>query len=154
MAYGSLQTDVALSSFTATGIPVTIVATRSTDKFGWTIGGGIESMFAANWTAKIEFLYMDLGSISNSVVLPAAAGFPLGANVTSRVTDSVIRGGINYHFSAGPGAVCFALCRRRETNRQRGARDMAVLVVALRAFDRLREASLASTRFVQRLSQE
>jgi outer membrane immunogenic protein len=99
LAYGSLQTDVALSSFTATGIPVTIGATRSTDKFGWTIGGGIESMFAANWTAKLEFLYMDLGSISNSVVLPVAAGFPLGANVTSRVTDSVIRGGINYKFS-------------------------------------------------------
>ena len=31
------------------------------------------------------------------------AGFPLGANVTSRVTDSIIRGGISYHFSAGPG---------------------------------------------------
>ena len=99
LAYGSLQTDVALSTFTATGIPVTIVATRSSDKFGWTIGGGIESMFAANWSAKIEYLYMDLGSISNSVVLPIAAGFPLGANVTSRVTDSIIRGGINYKFS-------------------------------------------------------
>ena len=99
LAYGSLQTEVALSAFTATGIPVTIGASRSTDKFGWTIGGGIETMFAANWSAKIEYLYMDLGSISNSVVLPAASGFPLGANVTSRVTDSIIRGGINYKFS-------------------------------------------------------
>ena len=99
LAYGTLQTDVALSSFTATGIPFTFGATRSSEKFGWTIGGGIESMFAANWTAKLEFLYMDLGSISNSVVLPTAAGFPLGANVTSRVTDSIIRGGINYKFS-------------------------------------------------------
>ena len=103
LAYGSLQTDLALSTSTATGIPVTIGATRSTDKVGWTIGGGIETMFASNWSAKIEYLYVDLGSISNSVVLPTAAGFPLGANVTSRVTDSIIRGGISYHFSAGPG---------------------------------------------------
>ena len=58
----------------------------------------MKTMFAANWTAKLEFLYMDLGSISNSVVLPTAAGFPLGANVTSRVTDSIIRGGINSNF--------------------------------------------------------
>jgi outer membrane immunogenic protein len=103
LAYGSLQTDVALSGFTANGVPVTIVGSRSTDKFGWTVGGGIEAMFGTNWSGKIEYLYMDLGSTSNSVVLPTAAGFPLGANVTSRVTDSIIRAGINYHFSAGPG---------------------------------------------------
>ena len=102
LAYGSLQTDLALSTSTATGIPVTIGATKSTEKVGWTIGGGIETMFAGNWSAKIEYLYMDLGSVSNSVLLPTAAGFPLGANVTSRVTDSIIRGGINYRFSSGP----------------------------------------------------
>jgi len=103
LAYGSVQTEVGLSGFTATGIPVTAVASRSSEKFGWTIGAGIEAMFAGNWSAKIEYLYMDLGSISNSVVLPTAAGFPLGANVTSRVTDSIIRAGINYHFAARPG---------------------------------------------------
>ena len=102
LAYGSLQTDLALSTSTATGIPVTIGATKSTEKVGWTIGGGIETMFASNWSAKIEYLYMDLGSVNNSVLLPTAAGFPLGANVTSRVTDSIIRGGINYRFSSGP----------------------------------------------------
>jgi len=105
LAYGSVQTDVGLSGFTANGTPVTIVGSRSSDKLGWTVGGGIEAMFAGNWSAKLEYLYMDLGSISNSVVLPTAAGFPLGANVTSRVTDSIIRAGINYHFSAGPGPV-------------------------------------------------
>src|SRR6476619_7278162 len=105
LAYGSVQTEVALSGFTATGIPVTAIGSRSSDKFGWTVGGGVEAMFAGNWSAKLEYLYMDLGSISNSVVLPTAGGFPLGANVTSRVTDSIIRAGINYHFSAGPGPV-------------------------------------------------
>jgi outer membrane immunogenic protein len=104
-AYGSLQTDLALSGFTANGTPVTIAGSRSSDKFGWTVGAGVEAMFAGNWSAKLEYLYMDLGSISNSVVLPVAAGFPLGANVNSRITDNIIRAGINYHFSAGPGPV-------------------------------------------------
>jgi outer membrane immunogenic protein len=101
LAYGSVKTDLGLAGFTATGIPVAVGGSVSSDKFGWTIGGGIEAMFAGNWSAKLEYLYMDLGSISNSVVLPTAGGFPLGANVTSRVTDSIIRAGINYHFNYG-----------------------------------------------------
>ena len=32
------------------------------NRIGWTVGGGIEWAFAANWTAKAEFLYLDLGS--------------------------------------------------------------------------------------------
>jgi outer membrane immunogenic protein len=105
LAYGSVKTDLGLAGFTATGIPVAVGGSVSSDKFGWTVGAGIEAMFAGNWSGKIEYLYVDFGSISNSVVLPTAAGFPLGANVSSRVTDSIIRGGISYHFSAGPGPV-------------------------------------------------
>ena len=104
-AYGSLKTDLGLAGFTAAGVPVAAAGSASSTKFGWTVGGGIETMFAGNWSAKLEYLYMDLGSISNSVVLPTAGGFPLGANVTTRVTDNIFRAGINYHFSAGPGPV-------------------------------------------------
>jgi len=104
-AWGEVQSTLGLGGFTATGIPVTVAGTTSTDRFGWTVGAGIEAMFSPNWSAKIEYLYLDMGSISNSVVLPTAAGFPLGANVTSRITDNIIRAGINYHFSAGPGPV-------------------------------------------------
>jgi outer membrane immunogenic protein len=100
-----VNTDLAVSTVTATGVPISIAASRKTDRFGWTVGAGIETMFASNWSAKLEYLYVDLGSISNSVVLPTTAGFPLAANVTSRVTDNIIRAGINYHFSAGPGPV-------------------------------------------------
>jgi outer membrane immunogenic protein len=104
-AYGTLKTDLDLSGFTAAGVPVFVSGSTSNTKFGWTVGGGIEAMFAPNWSGKLEYLYVDLGSISNSVVLPTAAGFPLGANVTTRVTDNIFRAGINYHFSAGPGPV-------------------------------------------------
>ena len=100
-AYGSVKTDLALATVTANGVPITIAGSRSTDRFGWTVGAGAEWMFASNWSGKIEYLYMDIGSVSNSVVLPTASGLPLGANVSSRITDSVFRGGINYHFAPG-----------------------------------------------------
>ena len=97
-AYGSVKTDLGLATFTANGTPIAVAGSRSTDRFGWTVGAGLEWGFAPSWSAKIEYLYMDLGSISNSVVLPTAGGLALGANVSSRITDSVFRGGINYRF--------------------------------------------------------
>jgi len=104
-AWGEVETTLGLTALTAAGVPVTAVGTNKTDRFGWTVGGGIEAMFASNWRAKLEYLYLDMGSISNSVVMPTASGIPLGANVTSRITDNIFRAGINYHFSAGPGPV-------------------------------------------------
>ena len=100
-AYGSVKTDLGLSTLTANLVPVTIAGSRSTDRFGWTVGAGAEWMFASNWSGKLEYLYMDLGSISNSVVFPTAAGLPLGANVTTQLTDHIFRGGINYRFAPG-----------------------------------------------------
>lgn len=59
---------------------------------GWTVGGGIEHMFARNWTAKIEALYADFGDWTVS-------GPPgnVGA-YRSRFEHQVVsvRGGLNY----------------------------------------------------------
>ena len=30
-------------------------------KAGWTVGGGVEAAIAGPWTAKVEYLYVDLG---------------------------------------------------------------------------------------------
>jgi outer membrane immunogenic protein len=37
-------------------------ASGSAFRAGWTIGAGIETVLAPNWTFKFEYLYMDLGS--------------------------------------------------------------------------------------------
>jgi outer membrane immunogenic protein len=94
-AYGSLKTDVALATFTAQGLPVAVTASNSTTRFGWTLGLGGEWAFSSNWTAKIEYLYMDIGSVSSTALLAAPA---IGATVNARVTDNILRGGINYRF--------------------------------------------------------
>lgn len=58
---------------------------------GWTVGGGIEAAIAANWTAKLEYLYVDLGSVGCGVT---ACG--LSTNVDYRT--NVLRAGVNLRF--------------------------------------------------------
>jgi outer membrane immunogenic protein len=66
-------------------------ASETDTRFGWTGGGGLEYAFMGAWSAKVEYLYVDLGNASCSV---ATCG---GANDVTFKT-SIVRGGINYHF--------------------------------------------------------
>jgi outer membrane immunogenic protein len=54
---------------------------------GWTVGAGAEFGFAQQWSAKIEYLYVDLAD-SNFVVTRASNGYRFG----------LVRAGVNYHF--------------------------------------------------------
>ena len=56
---------------------------------GWTLGAGAEIQmgFAPNWSAKVEYLYVDLAN-SNFVVTGASNGYRFG----------LIRAGLNYRF--------------------------------------------------------
>jgi outer membrane immunogenic protein len=60
---------------------------------GWTVGFGIEYMFGPHWSFKGDFLYVDLGRISDTI---SAAGSSLTASV--RDHEEVVRAGINYRF--------------------------------------------------------
>ena len=60
-------------------------------KVGWTLGGGVEYAFMGPWSAKIEYLYVDLGKSSCSAatcVISTDVGF----------TSSIVRAGVNYRF--------------------------------------------------------
>lgn len=65
-------------------------ASTNTTNTGWTVGGGIEFAIAGHWSAKAEYLYVDLGNTNVPVT-----GAPT-QNVT--FTANVFRGGINYRF--------------------------------------------------------
>ena len=58
---------------------------------GWTVGVGLEGVIAGNWTAKLEYLYADLGGTTCSAVACGVA-----TNVD--LTVNVVRGGLNYRF--------------------------------------------------------
>jgi outer membrane immunogenic protein len=64
----------------------------SETRAGWTIGGGVEFALAPQWSAKVEYLYVDLGSFD--------CGTRCGAFSPDNVsfTSSLVRGGINYKF--------------------------------------------------------
>jgi outer membrane immunogenic protein len=59
------------------------------DRIGWTAGAGIEHAFTPHWSAKLEYLHVDLGNDFqwDSVI----AGL-------TRSRFDLIRGGINYRF--------------------------------------------------------
>jgi outer membrane immunogenic protein len=59
---------------------------------GWTVGGGVEVALVGNWTAKAEYLYVDLGNVGCG----AGCGLAAGSNVS--LTTNIVRGGINYRF--------------------------------------------------------
>lgn len=78
----------------ASVVGVGTVFSESRFHSGWTVGGGIEWMFAPNWSAKAEYMYADYSKENylSSLIVP---GVDVGATVHT------VKGGINYHFG-GP----------------------------------------------------
>ena len=58
---------------------------------GWTVGAGVEAGITPNWTFKVEYLYVDLGSREMFNVVP-------GVPETVSFTANIIRLGLNYKF--------------------------------------------------------
>ena len=98
------------------GGPSSTLSFHST-RAGWTVGAGGEGRIGqTNWTMKLEYLYMDLGSDSGAF---GATGAPVktlfGLNnsdfihfittttsfagtASTHVTDNIVRAGLNYKF--------------------------------------------------------
>jgi outer membrane immunogenic protein len=66
---------------------------------GYTVGAGLEYMFAQNWSAKVEYQYYDFGS--SRFVTPAVL-VPFGS---FRNSENTIKAGLNYRFNWGAPAV-------------------------------------------------
>jgi outer membrane immunogenic protein len=62
---------------------------------GWTAGAGLEVGLTGNWSAKAEYLYVDLGKFNCGT---ACNGLPTD-NVSMH--DNVVRAGVNYRFDWG-----------------------------------------------------
>ena len=61
---------------------------------GWSVGAGVEVAFAQNWTAKVEYLFVDLPNVTCSTT--TNCGVLAGSTVT--FNENMVRVGINYKF--------------------------------------------------------
>ena len=106
LAVGSIRSTVRLAGvgFDADGNPgaVSNAVSVLTQKAGWTVGAGLEGRLFGNVTGKIEYLYMDFGTVSTSVTNPFNAT-PVTLSSNSRITDNIVRVGLNYKLDPARG---------------------------------------------------
>jgi outer membrane immunogenic protein len=107
-AFGSIKTTESLSCLNDgcgdnSGLQLAQSATSTQTRTGWTAGLGIEAMIARDWSVKGEWLYVDLGSLTNSLVTVGNAA-PVGSTQSAVWSRSerfnIVRVGVNYHFNS------------------------------------------------------
>jgi outer membrane immunogenic protein len=64
---------------------------QNATRVGWTIGAGIEQKVTKNWSAKLEYIYVDLGSYT------FLSG--TGADTNVNLHSNIVRVGLNYTFN-------------------------------------------------------
>jgi outer membrane immunogenic protein len=88
-AFGEVKESIGAASF-------------SHSKSGFVVGGGIENkldffgLLSSNWTTRTEYLFADLGSVSDTF---GAVGTP-GQTLTSNIHEHIWRTVISYRFGA------------------------------------------------------
>jgi outer membrane immunogenic protein len=75
------------------GVPVAFT-TSGNQRDGYTVGTGLEYMFAPNWSAKVEYMYYNFGS--TTFVTPVGL-----AGVRFNDDEHVVKAGVNYRFNWG-----------------------------------------------------
>ncbi|SIO23544.1 outer membrane immunogenic protein [Bradyrhizobium erythrophlei] len=105
LAYGEIKTDAV---FTVPGgaciAPCTptpggsVAGNFSQTKTGWVAGAGVEAALGGGWTGKVEYLHVDFGDIDNTFARITTFPFVGILRATSRVTDEIVRVGVNYRF--------------------------------------------------------
>ena len=109
IAYGGIQSSTRINggetpiinttNFTGSG-------SISTTRTGYVVGGGLERFVASKWSAKIEYLYYDLGTANYSNGELNSYGATTGTlryiNTSSssiRFNGNIVRVGLNFHFA-------------------------------------------------------
>jgi opacity protein-like surface antigen len=73
-------------------------------KLGWTAGFGWETVVSGPWTAKIEYLHVDLGSRTAPAPQNVGAISPFAWTHSARLTENVVRLGLSYKFAGPPSS--------------------------------------------------
>lgn len=97
LAYGHTETVITRTA-TATEPPL-VLGSDDNDRFGYTIGAGVESFVTDRVSLFAEYAYTDLGTaeyVGNGTTPPAPA--PTVVRIEQDVQFSDVRVGLNFHF--------------------------------------------------------
>lgn len=98
-ATGGLAVGHINSSFNWVSTPGGVTFYSGSDsqtRTGWTAGGGLEYAITNNWSAKLEYLYLDFGTFT--FVSPNQLGAVAAWKTDVHARDHVVRVGLNYKF--------------------------------------------------------
>jgi len=108
LAYAQVSSGAAITEtlgFLDTPAPFGTGGSFSDLRSGWTVGSGLEWMFAPCWSAKAEYLYYDLGHTTHTLASMQQFGnngalleTVSASQFTTRFIGNTARIGINYHF--------------------------------------------------------
>ncbi len=91
-AYGG---KIGGSSATYNSVAMTSSGNGSSNS-GWAVGGGVEYAISNAWSAKLEYLHVDLGNKTQT--LYRASSTTQGINISGDNKFDVVRAGLNYRF--------------------------------------------------------
>jgi outer membrane immunogenic protein len=94
LVYGTIGLAYAAVRTQASSAGLTIIK-DSPVKIGWAAGGGIEVMLSRNWFLRGEYLHLDFGGSTDAYT---TAGGAITADLHQRITDDIVRFGVNYMF--------------------------------------------------------
>ena len=108
LAYGGVRLNTLVNQQVTNSLvpPSFASASNSSTRVGWTIGVGGEYAFSQNWSAKVEYLYYDLGRAAQNFAHTAFAisGQPFFTNAVvtrTKFSGHIVRAGLNYRFNFG-----------------------------------------------------
>jgi outer membrane immunogenic protein len=88
IAYGDVRSETLI-------VPLLLLVGND-QRTGWTAGVGAEWAFFHNWTAKVEYDYLDLGTRTVTLTSPITG---VSVTASSEATAHLIKLGANYRFS-------------------------------------------------------
>jgi outer membrane immunogenic protein len=78
---------------------VGLVESNNATRVGWAAGGGVEWGFATNWSAKLEYMYMNFGVTSFNSTVPLRLGPGTFIVNEGHVIQNTVKLGLNHRFN-------------------------------------------------------
>jgi outer membrane immunogenic protein len=104
LAYGEVKGSTGLNdpSFNGGANPISFAGSKTLTRTGWAAGAGLEYALTPKWIVGVEYLHVDLGSISVTET-QATGAVSTGDTFTSKskFSDDIARLLVNYKFTPG-----------------------------------------------------